>query len=262
MKKRFIRLTSTVCATALIAATGITFAGTQEGGYIYAVKSGCMPQILRILELKPSNVFADKLGCGLVENEKPSRGNDSSKENGESASCYNGACDDESGSHGSNNDSVSGSFENGSGEHMPSDDDSGNSSETSGEASVSAYASRVAALVNSERKEEGLTELTLSSELSRVAQAKAEDMRDNGYFSHTSPTYGTSFQMMQTFGINYSTAGENIAKGQKTPESVMSAWMNSQGHKANILSTSYKEIGIGYCTDSNGNTYWVQMFIG
>ncbi|MBQ3122739.1 MAG: sporulation protein [Firmicutes bacterium] len=129
-----------------------------------------------------------------------------------------------------------------------------------GHVNVSAYARQVAELTNDERSEAGLSDLTLSSELSKVAQRKAEDMRDNGYFSHTSPTYGTPFEMMTEFGISYRTAGENIAKGQRTPESVVDAWMNSKGHRDNILNTSYQKIGIGYCTDASGNTYWVQMF--
>jgi len=94
-----------------------------------------------------------------------------------------------------------------------------------------------------------------------MARVKAEDMRDNNYFSHTSPTYGSPFDMMKQFGISFTAAGENIAKGQKTPESVMSGWMNSPGHRANILSANYNQIGVGYVTDSRGTTYWVQEFI-
>ncbi len=127
--------------------------------------------------------------------------------------------------------------------------------------SASAYAKAVVALVNEERDEAGLSSLTMNSSLCQVAQKKAEDMRDRGYFSHTSPTYGSPFEMMKQFGISYSAAGENIAKGQKTPESVMTAWMNSSGHRANILSISYDQNGVGYCTDASGTTYWVQMFI-
>lgn len=132
----------------------------------------------------------------------------------------------------------------------------------SGITNESLYAEEVAALVNKERKAAGLSELTLNSKLSKAAQIKAEDMRDNKYFSHISPTFGSSFEILKSLGITYSSAGENIAKGQKSAESVMQAWMNSQGHRANILGISYEEIGIGYCIDSDGNTYWVQLFIG
>ncbi len=103
--------------------------------------------------------------------------------------------------------------------------------------------------------------MTLNTKLAGVAETKAEDMRDKNYFSHTSPTYGSPFDMMKQFGISYTAAGENIAKGQKTPESVMSAWMNSPGHRANIMNSNYEQIGVGYVTDSNGTTYWVQEFI-
>ena len=84
-------------------------------------------------------------------------------------------------------------------------------------------------------------------------------MSSDRYFSHTSPTYGTPFQMIQSFGLSYRTAGENIAYGQRTPAAVVDAWMNSSGHRANILNASYTQIGVGYCANEN---YWTQMFIG
>lgn len=126
---------------------------------------------------------------------------------------------------------------------------------------LAAYEKKVAELVNKERTAAGLAPLKVNLQLSQVAEKKAEDMRDKKYFSHNSPTYGSPFDMMKKFGIKYKTAGENIAKGQKTPEAVMKGWMNSSGHKANIMSTGFTEIGIGFVTDSKGDTYWVQMFI-
>jgi uncharacterized YkwD family protein/spore coat assembly protein SafA len=113
-------------------------------------------------------------------------------------------------------------------------------------------------LVNSERAKQGLPALKRNWELQRVAQYKAEDMTDKHYFSHTSPTYGSPFDMIKSFGLKYSSAGENIAQGQRTPQEVMNGWMNSSGHRANILSRNYTEIGVGY--DSRTNS-WVQMFI-
>ena len=115
--------------------------------------------------------------------------------------------------------------------------------------------------VNQQRRSAGLAELSLSQELTKVANIKAEDMRDQGYFSHTSPTYGSPFDMMKAFGISYRTAGENIAKGQNSVKAVMNGWMNSSGHRENILNAKYTHLGVGYCTDNAGNTYWVQMFI-
>ena len=120
------------------------------------------------------------------------------------------------------------------------------------------FEAEVVRLVNIERKKAGLSELKHNWELSRVARYKSEDMRDKGYFSHTSPTYGSPFKMMKSFGISYRTAGENIAKGQTTPAAVVKGWMNSPGHRANILNSSFTEIGVGY---ASGN-YWTQMFIG
>ncbi len=121
--------------------------------------------------------------------------------------------------------------------------------------------SQVVALVNKERTSRGMTALSHNWQVSRVARYKSADMRDKNYFSHTSPTYGSPFDMMKKFDIKYSTAGENIAKGQKTPEAVMNAWMNSEGHRKNILSANFSEIGVGYETDARGTTYWTQMFI-
>ncbi len=126
------------------------------------------------------------------------------------------------------------------------------------DSSVLAYEKEVVRLVNEERVKNGLRELTYDWELSRVARIKSQDMRDNRYFSHTSPTYGSPFNMMRSFGITYRSAGENIAKGQATPAAVVNAWMNSSGHRANILSPSFTHIGVGYVADGK---YWTQMFI-
>ena len=127
------------------------------------------------------------------------------------------------------------------------------------DASVLAFESEVIRLVNEQRVQNGLKPLTANWELSRVARYKSQDMVDNRYFSHTSPTYGTPFQMMRSFGLNFRTAGENIAYGQRTPQAVVNGWMNSSGHRANILNASYTQIGVGYVV--NGH-YWTQMFMG
>ena len=125
--------------------------------------------------------------------------------------------------------------------------------------STLAFEAEVIRLVNEQRAKNGLKALTANWELSRVARYKSQDMAVNRYFSHTSPTYGTPFQMIKAFGLTYRTAGENIAYGQRTPQTVVNAWMNSSGHRANILSASYTQIGVGYVP--NGH-YWTQMFIG
>ena len=127
------------------------------------------------------------------------------------------------------------------------------------DSSVASYEHEVVRLVNEIRQQNGLKPLTENWELSRVARYKSQDMLDNRYFSHTSPTYGSPFQMIKAFGLSYSTAGENIAKGYASPQAVVNGWMNSSGHRANILNVSYTQIGIGYVAQGN---YWTQMFIG
>ena len=127
------------------------------------------------------------------------------------------------------------------------------------DSSVTSFEREVVQLVNEHRVQNGLQPLTENWELSRVARYKSQDMVDNRYFSHTSPTYGSPFQMIRAFGLSYRTAGENIAYGQRTPQAVVNAWMNSSGHRANILNASYTQIGVGYV--ANGH-YWTQMFIG
>ncbi|MED4531067.1 CAP domain-containing protein [Metabacillus fastidiosus] len=126
-------------------------------------------------------------------------------------------------------------------------------------ANISQTAQKVIELTNAERRKNGLPDLKGDPSLSSVAQKKSEDMEKNHYFSHTSPTYGSPFDMMRNFGITYKTAGENIAQGQRSAEQVVQAWMNSEGHRKNILSRDFTHIGIGY--EQSGN-HWTQMFIG
>ena len=114
-------------------------------------------------------------------------------------------------------------------------------------------------LVNQERAKNGLSPLKYDWELARVAEHKSLDMRSLDYFSHTSPTYGSPFDIMKNYGIHYQAAGESIAKGQTSAQQVMNAWMNSSGHRANILNSNYTHIGVGYVSDGH---YWTQMFIG
>lgn len=127
------------------------------------------------------------------------------------------------------------------------------------DAKVLQYEAEVIRLVNDIRKQNGLSPLTANWELSRVARYKSQDMVDNRYFAHNSPTYGTPFEMMRAFGLSFRTAGENIAYGYATPQKVVDGWMNSSGHRANILNASYKQIGVGYVAKGN---YWTQMFMG
>jgi len=119
------------------------------------------------------------------------------------------------------------------------------------------FEQEVLQLVNSERSKSGLQALSMNEPLSKMALVKAQDMINNNYFDHNSPTYGSPFDMMKQYNITYSYAGENIAKGQPTPQQVMNDWMNSPGHRANILKSSFTKIGIGYYKGA-----WVQEFTG
>ncbi|MCC2470276.1 CAP domain-containing protein [Bacillus pacificus] len=123
---------------------------------------------------------------------------------------------------------------------------------------LSEFEQRVVELTNAERAKQGLPALKIDTELSKVARIKSEDMQKNNYFDHNSPTYGSPFDMMKKFGISYTSAGENIAQGQRTPEEVVQAWMNSAGHRANILNNGFTHIGVGYVESGN---YWTQQFI-
>ncbi|WNF24158.1 CAP domain-containing protein [Mesobacillus jeotgali] len=124
---------------------------------------------------------------------------------------------------------------------------------------LSAFEAKVIDLTNEQRRKNGLQNLQPDTALSNVAQEKSNDMQAKNYFSHTSPTYGSPFDMMRDFGVSYNTAGENIAMGQQSAEEVVNAWMNSEGHRKNILSPNYTHIGVGHTTQGN---YWTQMFIG
>ncbi|WP_369797387.1 CAP domain-containing protein [Paucisalibacillus sp. EB02] len=123
---------------------------------------------------------------------------------------------------------------------------------------LSQFENDVVTLTNKERSQAGLSALQIDAKLSQVAREKSNDMQRNSYFSHTSPTYGSPFDMMRDHGITYRSAGENIAQGQTSPAEVVQAWMNSQGHRENILNPNFTHIGVGY--ESQGQ-HWTQMFI-
>jgi len=116
-------------------------------------------------------------------------------------------------------------------------------------------------LINAQRTKNGLSALKIDSEVQNVARIKAQDMVNNNYFSHNSPTYGTPFQMLNSFKVSYKTAGENIA-GNSSNSAAVTAWMNSSGHKANILNGNFNYTGIGVVNGSKYGKIYVQMFIG
>lgn len=116
-------------------------------------------------------------------------------------------------------------------------------------------------LINEERKKAGRPLLTVDSTLEKAAQTKADDMVKNNYFSHTSPTYGSPFKMIQDFGISYKAAGENIA-GNPSIEAAVESWLKSDEHKKNILSNAYNYVGIGVANSKTYGYIIVLMFIG
>ncbi len=116
-------------------------------------------------------------------------------------------------------------------------------------------------LINQQRNNNGINSLKIDEEVQRVAKIKAQDMVNNNYFSHESPTYGTPFNMLSNFKISYKTAGENIAANSSNSGAV-TAWMNSSGHKANILNSNFTHTGIGVVSSQKYGKIFVQMFIG
>ena len=125
--------------------------------------------------------------------------------------------------------------------------------------SVSAQEQSAGNLVNLDRSNYSLAPLTLDSELCRIARLKSEDMRDNKYFAHTSPTYGDVRSMLTKMGYSYTAAGENIAH-HATVEKAQAALISSPGHRRNILTTSYTRFGVGIALDANGYVYLTQIF--
>lgn len=120
-------------------------------------------------------------------------------------------------------------------------------------------AEQVLELTNSNRAANGAAPLTLNPQLTAAAQAFAEAMATQGFFDHTAPDGSTPGDRIIATGYDPYTWGENIAYGYKTADAVMQGWMNSSGHRANILNGSFKEIGIGYAL-SGSTAYWVQDF--
>ncbi len=255
MKKKISAL---LIATTIMASTSTVFAYTD----VYTVKPGDtvyriaktynvkVSDITKANKLKdPSKIYiGEKLyipvpGKPTTSTNKPSTGTTTPPKNGTGSATTTTP-------NNSNNTTTNNNSNSNSSSNLTTSQNNVNTS----------MAQQILTLVNAERAKAGVDPLTLSTEVSSVAQVKSDDMAKNGYFDHNSPTYGSPFDMLSEFGVSYRTAGENIAKGQQTPEAVMKAWMNSSGHKANILSPNFKQLGVGYSAN-NGSPVWVQMFI-
>ncbi len=123
------------------------------------------------------------------------------------------------------------------------------------------FQQQILSLVNVERSKAGLQPVTLNSKLSQAAQNHTNDMISKGYFSHTSPSGSTMTSRVNAVGYTYSTIGENIAAGGSTASATMTQWMNSPGHKANILNPKFRELGVGYGPSNDQyRYYWTQVF--
>lgn len=186
------------------------------------------------------------------ENDNQNTGNDNNQENNDTNTGNNNNQENNDTNKDDKNDNVA---------EKPNNDTTPDDKENTTGSFVS-FQKEVVRLVNVERSKRGLNELSFNTQLSNVATLKSQDMINKNYFNHTSPTYGSPFDMMKQFNISYKTAGENIAMGQKTPEEVVNAWMNSQGHRENILNSNFTDLGVGVAKSSNGTLYWTQMFIG
>jgi uncharacterized YkwD family protein len=136
-----------------------------------------------------------------------------------------------------------------------------NSPTATGTGTLSSQGSRILQLANAERAKVGAPPLKANTELNKVATMKSQDIVEKNYFAHESPTYGSPFKMMKDYGITYMYAGENLAINSDA-EKAHNAWMNSEGHRKNILNPDFTEIGIGLYPKGNGSYAYTQMFIG
>lgn len=245
--------------SAAILVAGATIIGSGAASNIYAkdLTTNCYKVYVNGKVVN----FNNKLNCPYGNNGSTNSGTTGNNGSTNSGSTNSGTTGNNgstnSGSTGNNGSTNNGSTgNNGSTNSGSTNNGSTNSGSTT---TQSNFATKVLELVNAERAKQGLNALQLDASVSKVAQTKAQDMSSNNYFSHTSPTYGSPFDMLKQFGVSYSSAGENIAQGYTTPEAVVQGWMNSAGHRANILNAKFTHMGIGYSTSGN---YWAQMFIG
>ncbi len=147
------------------------------------------------------------------------------------------------------------------GQASSTNSNSGQTNQSTQNYTLTADEQEVFNLINTQRQNNGLAALKIDNEVQNVARIKAQDMVDNNYFSHTSPIYGSPFDMLKSFKISYNTAGENIA-GNSNNSDAVTAWMNSSGHKANILNSSFNYTGIGVVNGSKYGKIYVQVFVG
>ena len=286
MNKRFktllmAGLVTTLTATSVVSSSALSknkVKTMKTKGAIYLCINGVKYKIPFICNVKPSVDEDNNNSNGSNDNtnndnnnsngsnDNTNNDNNNNNDNTNNDNINNGGNDEDvnNGNDDSNNgnDNSNNGNENNNGNNNDNTVEKPEDNNNSSNGEFASFQKEVLRLVNVERSKMGLKELTLNTELSRVATLKSQDMIDKNYFSHTSPTYGSPFDMMKKFNISYRTAGENIAMGQKTPAQVVEAWMNSEGHRANILNANYTDLGVGVAKSSKGTIYWTQMFIG
>jgi len=148
----------------------------------------------------------------------------------------------------------------GGGSSASSSSSGGGGGSAAPDAAEVALAERILALTNNHRRAAGLPNLTWCARCADVAYAHARDMADRGYFDHVNPEGASAFDRLDNAGVAFTAAGENIAQGYSTPEDAMAAWMGSDGHRANILSPDFTELGVGVRSGATPGPWWTQVF--
>lgn len=123
------------------------------------------------------------------------------------------------------------------------------------------YQKDMLSLVNIERKNENLSPLVLDEKLNEIAKDKVKLLIKEGKLNHLAGGYKSFGEFLKSYNVDFVTAGENIAKKTQTNEETMNLWLNSKGHRANIMNENFTNIGIAKDSDKNGDIYWVQIFI-
>lgn len=195
-------------------------------------------------------------GNGSSSNTGTNAGNGSSSNTGNGSSSNTGA---NTGNGNNTNNSANGSINNGNQNNNSQGWNPGNWGNSNNNTDTSGYIDEVIRLVNEERAKQGLQPLKKNNDLCKVAGVRAEEIVN--VFDHTRPDGRDCFSVLNDYNIKYMAVGENIAGGQSNPEAVMYSWMNSPGHRSNILSESFGQIGIGFVKGKGAyGTYWVQIF--
>lgn len=286
--KKFIRTTiCTMSAAMLIAGTGAN-AACLNSTIINRLKTGRSNIITQILNKSNHSNVSDKLkdidfseilnklmsgGCAA---QNGANNNNNSCPNGscddKNTACTNGSCDkkdpicpdgncDKTDTNCPGGNCANNNTQNNNTKPSVNDNTQNNNQSAKKDTAtvtMSEYASEVVRLVNQERAKNGLSALTVDAKVQAAAEVRAKEQAT--VFSHTRPNGTSCFTALQESGAKYNVAGENIAMGQTTPEQVMKDWMNSQGHRENILKSNFSRIGVGIYKDASGRLYWAQMF--